>query len=104
MIKLSQGEAFEIEFVITANDYDGAIITPEIVTEVEVTLENITKLYSKGEVYYDGMWVFPLTQEETFKLSGVRPLKVRAKFTDEQVGKAELGPVVVHKEKSRRVL
>ena len=48
--------------------------------------------------------MFPLTQEETMKMSGIRPLKARAKFSDEQVGKAELGPVVVYREKSRRKL
>ena len=104
MIKLSQGEAFEIEFTLEARD--GTSITPSIVTEVEATCGDMTKLYSTGEIYYDGegIWVFPLTQEETMKMSGIRPLKARAKFSDEQVGKAELGPVVVYREKSRRKL
>lgn len=99
---ISQGEACDIEITLTTNG--GAQVTPDIVADIEISLGNLIKTLSDGDIYYDGVWVFPLSQQETFRLSGVRPLTVRAKFTDETVGKASLCPVVIRKTKSRRVL
>lgn len=46
-------------------------VTPQDVQEVELTVEQLRRTYSSGQVLYeDGLWLMPLSQQETMKLPG----------------------------------
>lgn len=100
-MRIKQGDAYDIE--ITLTDDDGTAITPEMVDAVEVSLGQLNKKHP-GEVYYDDVWVFPLAQQDTFKLSGALPLDIRVKFADESVAGASLGVVAVSPSGSKEVI
>lgn len=55
-------------------------------------------------VEHTGGFVMPLTQEETFAMSGTLPLEARVKFTDGTVVGTSLGVVVVDESQSKEVL
>ena len=48
----------------------GSEITPADITDLEITIGSMRKTYGKGElVYADGLWFFPLSQQETLGCS-----------------------------------
>ena len=60
------------------------------------------KKHGAGE--YSGTYVFPLSQEETFKMDGVRPIEARVKFLDDTVVGASVGVLWVEPSLSKEVL
>lgn len=106
-IRASQGEAFDITFVLKTKEETPTEITPADVDEVEAELGPLKKYFSDGGILYDDdndVWIFPVLQEETFKLLGIYGLTARAKYKDDTVGKAGLTSVIVFPTDSRRVL
>ena len=70
---MMQGDSYGIKIEILNSE--NSIITPDDVSDVEVTIGSVRKTYSSGEVTYNsdiGKWVFPLTQDETFKFRAAR--------------------------------
>lgn len=55
-------------------------------------------------VLHPAEYVMPVTEKETFALSGTLPLEVRVKFTDDTVVGASMGVVTVDRVNSREVL
>lgn len=54
----------------------GATVEPVDVQDVEITIGNMKKTYLREELTYSGgLWLFPLSQGESF---GLRPGPVRA--------------------------
>lgn len=52
------------------------VVGPSDVEDVAITVGHLTKTYKKEQVvYHDGLWLFPLSQEESF---GLFPGAVRA--------------------------
>ena len=100
-MRIKQGDAYDIEIVLT--DGDGTEVTPAMVSEVEVMLGKLRKTYP-GDLTYDGVWIFPLTQEDTLKIKGIYGLEARVRFNDGTVVGAGLGVVAVMPSKSRKVL
>ena len=77
-----QGDAYNIELTIRNQ---GALLDIDAVETVEVQLLNINRVYP-GEVQYsDGKFLFPVTQEETFKLPTSCPIQVRVKLKGDDV-------------------
>lgn len=71
---MMQGDAYNLGFRIRNNA--GSPVTPGDVRDVEIAIGNIVKTYRKAELsYVDGLWMFPLSQEETF---GCWPSSLRA--------------------------
>lgn len=71
---MMQGDAYSLGIEILNNA--GNPVTPEDIREVEITVGSLRKRYSHGQVtYYSGLWMLPLTQEETLAL---RPMAVKA--------------------------
>lgn len=106
-IRMNQGEAFDITFTLETKEETPTDITPDDVDEVEAELGPLKKYFSDGGILYDddnAVWVFPVLQEETFKLLGIYGLSARAKYKDETVGKAGLTSVIVFPTESRRKL
>lgn len=62
---MMQGDAYYLGIRIQNNA--GSPVAPEDVLDVEITIGGLIRTYRAGElVYQDGMWFFPMTQEETY--------------------------------------
>lgn len=65
--------------------------------------ELTVKKHGAGE--YSCTYVFPLSQEETFKMDGgIRPIEARVKFLDDTVVPASVGVLLVEHSQSKEVL
>ena len=65
-MEIYQGDAFDIPITLSM---DGITITPDILSELEITFDTITKRLSKRSILFDNEFIFPLTQQETLRLS-----------------------------------
>lgn len=62
---MMQGDKYNMSILLRNNA--GQVITPTDVANVEIAIGNMVKNYKSGTVTYrDGLWLFPLEQEETF--------------------------------------
>ena len=62
---MMQGDAYKLGFRI--NNNAGNPITPADITDLEITIGSLSKTYRKNQLLYEsGLWMFPLTQDETF--------------------------------------
>lgn len=77
-----QGSSYRLPVVI--RNPKGEVITADMVEKASFTFADITKLYGDGgDVYFeDGVWVVPLSEEETFALRGVIKWQARFLFID----------------------
>ena len=101
---MMQGDSYGIQVEILKSD--GSVVTTSDVSDVEIAIGSLKKTYASGEVSFaDGKWVFPITQEETFKLpSTYVPAQVRVVFTNGDVEGVPLGEILVHESVSKVVL
>lgn len=101
---MMQGDAFtkEIE-ILNAN---GEPVTSDDVKDVEITIGVLSKTLSEGEIFYeDGLWKFPISQEESFKFhAAYHEAQVRVLWHSGEIEGVNLGKVHVEASKSRRVL
>lgn len=78
---LTQGSTYKLNVPLTK---DGTNIDIELVDIVEFMFQDIRKLYgSNGDVTYDNenkVFVIPLSQDETFKLSGESQIEYQARI------------------------
>lgn len=71
---MMQGDSYNLGINILNNA--GSPVTPDDVRDVEITIGHLRKTYLNAEVTYsDGVWMFPLSQKETF---GYWPSSVKA--------------------------
>lgn len=103
---MMQGDAYGL--LIEILDAEGGIVSPAVVSNVEITVGPIKKTYASGEVSFntaEGKWVFPLTQEESFRFPAARvKAQVRVVWQNGDVEGASLGCIVVGESTSREVL
>ena len=103
---MMQGDSYGIKIEILNSE--NSIITPDDVSDVEVTIGSVRKTYSSGEVTYNsdiGKWVFPLTQEETFKFPASRvKAQVRVVMKSGDIHGASIGEISVSESISKEVL
>ena len=103
---MMQGDSYGLMIEITTPE--GVTVTAEDVSDVEITVGCFSKTFSNGEINYDedeGVWVVPLTQEETFKLPvGKVKAQVRVVWDDGSVEGCPLGELRVHESISKEVL
>lgn len=63
---MMQGDSYNLGINILNNA--GQPVTPDDIKDVEITIGNLRKTYLNAQVTYsDGVWLFPLSQEETFR-------------------------------------
>jgi len=97
-----QGDSYSIKIKISQ---DGLVLTPEQVEELEVVIGAYTKTYPGAVSYLDGDWLFPLSQEESFRMAaGAQPCQLRVKTTGGNVFGTDLGSLRVCDSLSREVL
>lgn len=101
---MMQGDSYGLKIEIL--NADGVAVTSDDVSDVEITVGFIRKTYAKGEIIYsDGLWIIPLTQEETFKLPATRvKAQVRVVWKDGFVEGASLDEIRIHESISKVVL
>ena len=62
---MMQGDSYSLGIRILNNA--GNPVTPEDIKDVEITIGQLSKTYLNAQVtFYEGMWLFPLSQKETF--------------------------------------
>lgn len=62
---MMQGDSYSLGIRILNNA--GSPVTPDDIKDVEITIGNLRKTYLNAQVtYYNGVWLFPLSQKETF--------------------------------------
>jgi hypothetical protein len=108
---MMQGDSYglKIEILKDSTDSDGnpvdEAVTPDEVSDVEITVGFFRKTYANGEVLYiDGYWIFPISQEESFKLPATRvKAQVRVAWKVGSIEGVSLGDIRVH-ESIRKVV
>ena len=101
---MMQGDAYLLGIRILNNA--GSVVTPTDVADVEITIGHIKKKYSDAAIsFHNGLWMFPLSQKETFGYMPASPkAQVRVKWANGVVeGKALYG-VRVDESMSNEVL
>ena len=103
---MMQGDAYGLPIEILRNDE--TVVTPNDVSDVEIAIGFLTKTYKAGEITYNAnaaKWVFPLTQEETFRFPAVRmKAQVRVVWPDGSVEGVCMEGINVHESISKEVL
>ena len=62
---MMQGDSYNLGIRILNNA--GNPVTPEDIKDVEITVGQLSKTYLNAQVtFYEGLWLFPLSQKETF--------------------------------------
>ena len=101
---MMQGDSYGLRIEIL--NADGVAVTSDDVSDVEITIGFIRKTYANREIVYsDGLWIIPLTQEETFKLPATRvKAQARVVWNDGFVEGASLGEIRIYESISKVVL
>lgn len=103
---MMQGDSYSLKVNILKKDK--TLVLPADVSDVEITVGSLRKTYAKNEVIYnEGLerWLFPLTQEETFKFTPARvKAQVRVVLKDGTVEGIPLGTINVLESISKEVL
>lgn len=85
---IMQGDQYSITFGIDFNDEP---LDVSMVETVQFAIGNVVKLYKSdgsGECSYDfdnKVFIFPVSQQETFLLNGIQNCQTRIKFTDNTI-------------------
>ena len=101
---MMQGDSYGLRIEIK-NESEEAV-TPDDVSDVEITVGFFRKTLAKGKVLYsDGVWIFPITQEESFKLPSTRvKAQVRVVWKNGGVEGTSLDDIRVKESLSKVVL
>ena len=101
---MMQGDSYNLGIKIL--DDTGAVVLPEAVSDVEITIGHLTKTYANDEIKFgENVWLFPLTQEESFSLTAGKPYgQVRIKWASGEVDGCKLEIPKLLESRSREVL
>ena len=104
---IMQGDAYPFGIILKAN---GEILDINKISIAQFMIGSLIKLYNsngEGEVTYDDktqMFVFPITQEESFALSGKPEVQVRVKFADGKVIGKKYGSLEIQFSNTKEVI
>ena len=63
---MMQGDSYNLGIKILNNA--GSPVTPDDIRDVEITIGNLSTTYLGASLtYHEGLWRFPLSQQETFR-------------------------------------
>lgn len=64
---MKQGDEYNLGINILNNA--GSPVTPDDITDVEITIGHLRKTYRNAQLKFsNNVWMFPLSQEETFAI------------------------------------
>ena len=77
---MMQGDSYLIGIKILNNA--GSAVTPADIEDVQITIGHLCKTYRKAQLsYFEGVWMFPLSQQESFSCRTAAPkAQVRVKW------------------------
>lgn len=101
---MMQGDAYLLGINILNNA--GMPVTPADVADVEITIGHLKKKYSAAELSFNnGIWMFPLTQKETFGCMPASPkAQVRIKWANGVIEGKPLYGIRIDESISKEVL
>lgn len=101
---MMQGDAYMLGISILNNA--GMPVAPVDVSDVEITIGHIKKKYSDAAISYsNGLWMFPLSQNETFGCMPAAPkAQVRVKWANGIVEGKPLYGIRIDESISKEVL
>lgn len=99
--QISQGDQYSIAMAIKFN---GEPLDVDKVEKVEITLHNKTKLYPEEVGFSNGLFLYPITQEETFSLPRIVEAQVRVKFKNADVFTSPTEQIDVIRSLSKEIL
>ena len=101
---MMQGDECALGIQITNNG--GSPVTPEDILDLEITLGRLRKSYKNAQLFYEnGLWFFPLTQQETFGMPAANlDAQVRVRWLGGAVEGQSLMGVSLRESLSREVL
>lgn len=101
---MMQGDSYNLGIKIQNNA--GSPVTDKDVVDVEITIGHMVKTYAKGELSYaDGMWFFPVSQEESFEMvPGAVKAQVRVRWNNGAVEGKPMYGVLGEESISKEVL
>jgi hypothetical protein len=101
---MMQGDSYGLSIEILNSG--GEAVTSADVSDVEISIGSLKKTYTSGDVFFvDGMWVFPLTQEETFQMLPAKvKVQLRVKWLSGDVEGCDLGYQNIRESISKEVL
>ena len=101
---MMQGDSYMLRISILNNA--GMPVTPVDVADVEITIGHIKKKYSDMAISYNsGVWMFPLSQKETFGCMPSAPkAQVRVKWANGIVEGKPLYGIRIDESISKEVL
>lgn len=80
------------------------VVEPKDVADVEITLGLLSKTYRDGQLsFMNGVWVFPLTQKETFALKAtVQKAQVRVRWHSGEIEGVFVDRIYIDESLSRK--
>jgi len=101
---MMQGDAYMLGINILNNA--GVSVTPADIQDVEITIGSMKKKYSDAAISYSGgLWMFPLSQKETFGCLPAAPkAQVRIKWANGVIEGKPLYGIRIDESISREVL
>lgn len=101
---MMQGDSYSLAVKIVNNA--GSVVTPEDVTDVEITIGRVSKCLSRGQIQYENsLWLYPFSQDESQAiLPGTVPAQVRVAWKNGAVEGTRIDGVRMHESLSKEVL
>ena len=101
---MMQGDACNLAFSIRNNA--GNPVTPEDILDLEILLGPLRKTYGNRELFFqDGLWFFPLTQQETLGFWPAPAVcQLRLKWVNQVVEGRDIPGVRIRESISKEVL
>lgn len=101
---MMQGDSYSLGVKILNNA--GSAISPDDVTDVEITIGRVSKSMSKGQLSYENhSWLYPVNQSESQSiLPGIVPAQVRVVWKNGSVEGAKINGIRMHESLSKEVL
>ena len=105
---IMQGDDYSISFTIT--DESDNLINLEEVERIQFVVGNLIKYYNSdgsGEVTYlqeEGIFSFPITQEESFNMAGEQECQIRIKFTSGRIVGKIIGELDIQLSNAKEIL
>lgn len=101
---MMQGDSYNLGIRILNNA--GNPVTPDDIKDLEITIGQLRKTYSGAQLTYsNGLWLFPLSQQETFRYwPSVQKAQVRLLWANGVLEGKEAPSVRIKESISKEVL
>ena len=105
---IMQGDDYAISFTIT--DENDQLLNIEEIQTIQFVVGDFTKYYhsgGSGEVTYlenEEIFSFPITQEESFQMSGEQECQIRIKFTSGRIVGKVIGELDIQLSKTKEAI